>query len=294
MLTDSLNGLVLVTYLALLLSVLSLWLPLHSVWLAPLLVAIAAGYWSGVLTGPAVIPIALLAGLCWFYRSRRLSESNSGVARWLVPILILIVALLLGLGALPGFHKPVVFDRIILSASAAPYTLRLNFDKVVAGLLILGLVYQQMIVRLKDWGDAFRRSGFVIVANTIVVIALAWVLGFVRPDLKWTPVFLIWAVVNLLFTVMSEEAFFRGFIQKELQTRLRSWRYGQVIAVGVSGVLFGAAHFAGGVTYVLLSTVAGIGYAIAFQRSGRIEMAMLAHFLLNAVHFLAFTYPRIA
>lgn len=294
MLTDSLNGLVLVTYLALLLSVLSLWLPLHSVWLAPLLVAIAAGYWSGVLTGPAVIPIALLAGLCWFYRYRRLSESNSGVARWLVPILILIVALLLGLGALPGFHKPVVFDRIILSASAAPYTLRLNFDKVVAGLLILGLVYQQMIVRLKDWGDAFRRSGFVIVANTIVVIALAWVLGFVRPDLKWTPVFLIWAVVNLLFTVMSEEAFFRGFIQKELQTRLRSWRYGQVIAVGVSGVLFGAAHFAGGVTYVLLSTVAGIGYAIAFQRSGRIEMAMLAHFLLNAVHFLAFTYPRIA
>src|SRR5581483_10045382 len=180
MLPDSLSAPVLVTYLALLLSILSLWTPIRSLWLGPFLVAVAAGYWSGVLTGPAVVPISLLAGLCWFYSARKLSESSSGLVRWLVPIFILIVALLLGLGALPGFHNPVVVDRLILSANAAPYTLRLNFDKTVAGLLILGLVYQQMTVRRKDWGEAFRRASLVIVVNVIVVISLAWVLGFVR------------------------------------------------------------------------------------------------------------------
>jgi hypothetical protein len=40
--------------------------------------------------------------------------------------------------------------------------------------------------------------------------------------------------------------------------------------------------------------LAGLGYALAFRASGRIEMAILAHFGLNAVHFLLLTYPSLA
>jgi hypothetical protein len=40
--------------------------------------------------------------------------------------------------------------------------------------------------------------------------------------------------------------------------------------------------------------LAGLGYALAFRASGRIEMAILAHFGLNAVHFLLLTYPNLA
>jgi uncharacterized protein len=43
---------------------------------------------------------------------------------------------------------------------------------------------------------------------------------------------------------------------------------------------------------VLLAAAAGLGYAIAYQRTGRIEASMTAHFTLNATHFLLFTYPR--
>jgi uncharacterized protein len=42
------------------------------------------------------------------------------------------------------------------------------------------------------------------------------------------------------------------------------------------------------------TTLAGLGYALAFRASGRIEMAILAHFSLNAVHFLLLTYPGLA
>jgi len=48
---------------------------------------------------------------------------------------------------------------------------------------------------------------------------------------------------------------------------------------------------AGGSSYVLFAALAGLGYALAFRTSGRIEMAILAHFGLN-VHFLLLTYPR--
>jgi membrane protease YdiL (CAAX protease family) len=85
---------------------------------------------------------------------------------------------------------------------------------------------------------------------------------------------------------------FRGFIQRELTLALRGVRAGSAIAIAVGAVLFGFAHFAGGISYVVLATAAGLGYGIVYHRAQSIEMAMLAHFALNTVHFLLFTYPR--
>jgi hypothetical protein len=41
-------------------------------------------------------------------------------------------------------------------------------------------------------------------------------MGFTAFAPKWTALFWLWAVVNLFFTCLSEEAFFRGFVQAEL------------------------------------------------------------------------------
>lgn len=252
------------------------------------------GYVSEVLSGFAFVPILLLAAACWLYRNPTIGVMRTRATHGALAAIVLAIALLLGLGAFPGFQNPVYADRLLLSPGATPYTSRLNFDKVVAGLLILGLCYRGLIASVDEWRDALRRAWPVILINIAVVVALALALGFVRPEPKWNAFFIPWAMVNLFFVCMSEEAFFRGFIQRELAERLRARRYGPGIAIGVSAVLFGAAHFAGGWKYMLLSTVAGLGYAIAFQRSGRIEMSMLAHFSLNAIHFLLLTYPMAA
>jgi membrane protease YdiL (CAAX protease family) len=114
-----------------------------------------------------------------------------------------------------------------------------------------------------------------------VVVALA--LHFARIDVKWpeaTPLFL---VVNLFLTVIAEEAFFRGFIQERFTVALSAYRWHKVAAITVSALLFGVAH-----------VVAGLGYAIAYQRTRRIESAIAAHFLLNAVHFLTLSYPYLS
>jgi membrane protease YdiL (CAAX protease family) len=71
-------------------------------------------------------------------------------------------------------------------------------------------------------------------------------------------------------------------------------RHGQWIAVVVSALLFGAAHLAGGALYAILACIAGLGYAYAYQRTQRIEAAIIVHIALNAVHFIAFTYPYTA
>ena len=54
------------------------------------------------------------------------------------------------------------------------------------------------------------------------------------------------------------------------------------------------AHLAGGITYVLLATVAGIGYGTAYHLTGRVEAGIVVHFLLNLSHLVLFSYPFVA
>jgi membrane protease YdiL (CAAX protease family) len=100
-------------------------------------------------------------------------------------------------------------------------------------------------------------------------------------------------VVNLLFTCIAEEAFFRGFLQDRLEKSLKYTRSGRIIAVFCSGLLFGMVHVSGGMQYMLLATLAGLGYASTYAIASRVEAPIIAHFSLNAIHFVGFTYPHV-
>ena len=61
----------------------------------------------------------------------------------------------------------------------------------------------------------------------------------------------------------------------------------------IGALLFGVAHIAGGLHYVILATVAGLGYGWVYHKTQRVEACILLHVLLNTVHILFFTYPAI-
>lgn len=287
-----------VTYAALLFSVIALWFGRH-LWAAGLVATIIAGYAAGVLHGPGAVWIGLFAALCIGYsRAASLPHSSSpGKRRALMALSaagVLVVALLLGLHALPGFRNFLALDDVVLSPGAEPYTLYLNIDKTVVGLCLIALLHKRLLGSLQAWGRAVRRAMPLIAINTSVVALFAMALGYLVWQPKWTPLFWIWAASNLFLTCLSEEALFRGFIQRELAEALKGKSFGTWLPIAVSAVLFGLAHFGGGWNYVALATAAGLGYAIVYHRTRSIEMAMLAHFALNATHFLLFTYPRSA
>jgi membrane protease YdiL (CAAX protease family) len=285
---------VLVTYGLLLLAIVGLWVR-PVVWLAALLGAVGCGYWSGVLTGPAVVWPALLTGACWLYRTGR--EAPAGSRRRLqlpAAAVVVILSFLLGAHLLPGFQNPALVRDLVLSAGASPYTRYLSFDKALVGLLLTGLLGEGLLHSRRDWLEALQRAAPWILATIVLVLGLTYALGYVALAPKWTSFFWPWAVTNLFFTCLAEEAFFRGFLQRELSRTLMGFGGGQLLAVGGSAALFGLAHWAGGWSYVLLAALAGLGYALAFRATGRIETAILAHFGLNTVHFLLLTYPGLA
>jgi membrane protease YdiL (CAAX protease family) len=256
-------------------------------------VAILLGYASKTLHGPAVIWLAALAVACWSYaRSKTLPQGPMQITlRVASAIGVLALSGLLALHALPGFTSLVVAHQVVLSPGAAPYTFDLNFDKAVVGIFILGLIYQSMLREGRTWRKAFRRAAPIILVNVSIVAFGALLLGYSTWQPHGSSLFWVWATSNLFSTCLAEEGLFRAFILGELRSVLGGYRWGAAFAIAVSAVLFGLAHAAGGLSYVALATVAGMGYGLAFHRSNSVEMSMLAHLALNSIHFLLFTYP---
>ena len=88
---------------------------------------------------------------------------------------------------------------------------------------------------------------------------------------------------------VSEEALFRGLFQTRLVDATARHGWSAHPAILLTALVFGLAHVAGGLDFVPLATLAGIGYGYAYHVTRRIEAAILCHFSVNAARFLLFT-----
>lgn len=257
-------------------------------WCVLLALACLAGLATGYLDWRALAAIAVYVSLSIAARDSRPSWRRTALLT-----LTGVAAFLFALHRVPGFHNAVLAAGVRVSHDAPPFTLHANFDTAAAGIVLMG-VFCRRIARGRDWLAMLRRVWPVTLSTLVVVLGIGWLLGYVRPDPKWTPVSAAFLAVNLLSTCVTEEAFFRGFLLERMAQGWSGWRHGRAAAVVVSTLLFGLAHAQGGMALVALATLAGLHYAAAYLVTRRIEGAILTHFALNAVHFLAFTYPALA
>lgn len=100
-------------------------------------------------------------------------------------------------------------------------------------------------------------------------------------DPMTTAAWIVLALVVCIGAPFIEELFFRGL----MQTRLVD-RYGAVVGILVTSVLFGAAHligWVGPVTFVYATAITGAGIVLGLLRhlTGRLGAPMLAHAFFN-------------
>ena len=283
-------------FVLLALAILLVWVPawrVGDVDVPPWTLAFVAACVAGAVATPQVLEpaalavLAVLAALAWY---------GTVAPRWRGAVITLaaVLALAMAVHALPGFHAPVLFTDLRLTPDAAPFVLALNFDKGAAGLLLLAA----FCARVRSWRE-FASQGPAIaltaVATAAVSIGVAVAAGYVRFEPKWDEAAPAFLLGNLFFTCVAEEAFSRGVIQEGLM-RLADRREGRAwswLAIGVSTLLFGLAHKGGGPVWMAVATIAGFGYAVIYARTRKIEGAIVVHFVVNAAHFLLFTYPRL-
>ncbi len=282
-----------ITYGLLAAALVSLWVPaiaisgrwkLHA-WMLLFAAACISGISTGLLSASAVIALLAFAALCHVARA-----SQPGIIKVILLVAVGVMTLALSLHRFAGFANPALVKNVSIGANAPPFTHNLNFDTSAAGLILFAFFCTPARTR-EQWRDVTKQFP-VIVGTAIVVLMLALAVGFVEMDPKLTAYTAVFIGTNLLFTCITEEAFFRGFLQHKLSLAMTRWQSGPYIALMLAALLFGIAHIRGGPALIVLASIAGAGYGFAYLRSGRIEASILAHIGLNALHFTAFTYPR--
>jgi len=259
-------------------------------WTLVLTAAVVAGLRGGVLDWRGGLVVSAFCALAFAS-----TKSHSASARSVLTAVVVVIAFALASQLVPGFQPSVLIDGVQVSPDAPPMRLTAHFAPGVAGLVLVAF-YCRRARTLRELAAIALPTTVVAVVTTVAVIGVSWAAGYVRPDWK-LPYFTAAHLAKiLLWTTVLEEGFFRGFLQDRLarstfvRTRPRlAW-----VPIAVSSILFGIAHFPGGWVFVGLATLAGVGYGIAYARTGLIEAAMATHFLVNATHFVAFTYPQIA
>jgi len=123
---------------------------------------------------------------------------------------------------------------------------------------------------------------------------LALHLNLIEIDLKLPHITGVWLVANLFLVAIPEEAFFRGFIQREINLALTT-KWSGPFSVIATSLLFALLHFAfvNDLAFVSLTFIASLIYGSVYQITRSIESSILCHYLFNVVHFFCFTYPAL-
>lgn len=289
--------------LAMSLVILSTWLPvkpLTKTVIAGLFVAGLFGF--GYLQLTAIVAIAVLGALAF-----AANRPSPAWLKWIWVILWFLLAAAMMLHWIPGFHNMLVVEDQVMKAGSLPFSLNWNFDKPFVGwtLLVfcsLVLINPKALIKQAHWGL------LILLIGNSLLIGLALASGIVRWDPQWVNITWIFLANNLLMTCVAEEVVFRGVLQSYLSKKFGQWigaqsapetsklipSKGDLFALCLTSLVFGLVHFAGGPGLIVFATIAGLVYGYAYWKTQSLEWAILAHFSLNALHFVFFSYPMLA
>jgi len=247
-----------------------------------------AGTWS---IRPLVIVLTYLLAP-WALVQLHLRFSRGQETRLSVPLLVAILCLWLPIevGLLPGLKLP--------SERGVPVSHLLG--------LIAALYLFQVVARLEGMGYTYRLPGrdwaigtkYFSIFAAVIGVPIAVSLHFIASSTQVAPVW-SWPLRGLFiffFIAVPEEILFRGILHNLLQKRLggRLWP-----ALIISSVIFGFAHsnnsappyvpiqlpFLGEVllpwVYVLLASIAGVFYGLAYVKRGKLTTAAIVHAMVD-------------
>ncbi|MCB1116424.1 MAG: CPBP family intramembrane metalloprotease [Chlamydiia bacterium] len=275
-------------FAALILAFISLWVH-RSPWLWGSFIAVSSifGIMGKLIDFKIFVALAFLCAAHY-----ALTSKMRGTTRLITILIAFFISIALMGHFFPGFHNWLIAKNQAISKNAYPYTLYLNFDKPFIGFFPLAIsipLLSRMHIR-----SVLLKTIALSALGVVILMVLALYLHLVDIDLKLPAITPVWLIANLFFVSIPEEAFFRGFLQREISEFLNS-KWGGPFSVIVTSLLFALIHFIfiKDLSYLSLTFIASIIYGTIYQMTRSIESSIFCHYLFNAIHFFCFTYPAL-
>ena len=257
--------------LSLILALFSLWIKKKPwIWGGFVILSLFLAYSSHVLQPIAFIPCTLL-----FLSLIGLKASPSGLTRFILVGATLIISGGLFYGILPGFSSFLTISSFAI-----------NYGKLFAGILLLSLYLHT----IEDKSDLifFMKTAFPIsLLGSFIATAFIFYMHPPKSILFSSSSTVFYCIPLLVFQIIPEEAFFRGFIQKELCQWTGSNIKGGFCAVVLSSLLFCLFNLLW-VSYPILLGIffiLGLTYGFVYQITGRIEASIFCRFITTLFYF---------
>jgi len=266
-----------IVYFTLIMTFASFWIH-RSPWLwAPFLaVSIILAVQSGVANIYSLIPIGLLLLFHLLYQ-----REPKGLER------IAYFSIITAISVCLIFHWIPFFCNWNISGN-----LWLNYDVPFIGIFILGL--QLPLLRSRpEWTKMLIKTIPLAAAGIGILTLVSVKSGAVCIDPKWPSHFFVRLAANLFLVSIPEEAFFRGFVQRELFKWFGGQWKAHFASVAIAAAFFTLMHLKWTQSYAMLGFVflAGLLYGGIYQFTKNIEGSIICHFALNVTHMVFFTYP---
>ena len=252
-------------------SLLSLWLRREpKIWGTLICLCILSGVIAGNITWIGLAFIVFLALLWVFY------DRKPNVA---IFIALVCFGLSFKLRLLPGYHPFFITPKFAI-----------GLENPLIGLFPLALLVP-IAKDLRDWTAVLKGVGFGCIGIALLAV-LATISGATQWDFKLPSYMGARILSNLILTCIPEEGFYRGFIQKTLCEYFKNSRTGNAFALILTALLFSLSHiyWSPNLGILVFTFLTGLLYGGVYLFSGRIESAILCHFLFNLIHMTFFAY----
>ena len=267
---------ILLPFFLLSLSFISIWIRRDpKIWGSLLGLSLLAGFLVGNLSGFALTVIAGWAAL-WVLYAKKQTIS--------IQIALFAALILISFGFkfhwFPGFTPVQITGKF-----------RLGFDGPIVGLFPLALLVP-LAKTWRDWKTALTKGLWLTCLGIGAMAVLAIASGTTHWESKLPSAAGLRYLNNLVLTAIPEEAFYRGFIQRELSQFFKNSRKGNIFALLFASLIFALMHLYWSPNLAILgfTFLAGLLYGGVYLLSGKLESAILCHFLLNFIHVTFFQY----
>lgn len=273
--------------LFLILAMMSQWLTTHKeVPFTLFVISVAAAVYAERITPIGLVCVVAFGVVVSLYQKKWMPRFSAPV----LAFLILTGTVFAFAHKMPGFYNWQIQPPVQVSKNAQLYDFYVNFDKGTLGFLLLIFLIKPAVT-WNDWKPTLKTIFTLFPMTVGVLLGIAYGCGWIYLDIK-NPYFLVpWIFVNLFLVSAVEEAFYRGFIQKNLSKFVNPW-----VALFLTSAAFGGIHgiFSNDYRYLFMTSMASLFYGAHYILSGRLEASIISHFLVNLIHLIFFTYPGLA